>query len=82
MESTMSETLQIFTDEMKKMLGAKAIDVDAPMSQLGVDSLNIVEMVVICQQIYTQVTNYEDIHIDENTTIRELDAQLNALSLT
>lgn len=76
----MSETLDRFSEEMKKMLGIKTIDIDAPMSQLGVDSLNIVEMVIICQQIYTNVSNYEDIDIDENTTIRELDAQLNSLS--
>jgi hypothetical protein len=56
------------------------IDIDAPMSQLGVDSMNIVEMVIICQQIYTNVVDYEDIEIDENTTIRELDAQLKTLS--
>ena len=76
----MSDSLTRFTEEMRKMLGVKTIDIDAPMAQLGVDSLNIVEMVIICQQIYTNVTNYEDIDIDENTTIRELDAQLNALS--
>lgn len=76
-----STTLEQFTEEMKKLLGVKEIDVDTPMSQLGVDSMNIVEMVIICQQIYTQVTNYEDINIDENTTIRELDEQMHALSL-
>lgn len=76
----MSETLNAFSEEMKRMLGAKTIDIDAPMSQLGVDSLNIVEMVIICQQIYTNVVDYEDIEIDENTTIRELDGQLNSLS--
>lgn len=78
----MSNTLNEFSDDMMKMLGVKSIDVDTPLSQLGVDSLNIVEMVVICQQIYTQVTNYQDIQIDENTTLRELDAQLTALSMT
>lgn len=76
----MSETLNQFSEQMMKMLGAKTIDVDAPMSQLGVDSLNIVEMVVICQQIYTGVTNYQDIQIDENTTLREIDVQLTAMS--
>lgn len=74
-------TLEQFAAEMEKMLALNNIDVDAPMSQLGVDSMNIVEMVIICQQIYTQVTNYEDINIDENTTIRELDEQLHSLSL-
>lgn len=75
-------TLDQFAAEMKKLLGLKEIDVDAPMSQLGVDSMNIVEMVIICQQIYTQVANYEDINIDENTTLRELDEQMHALSAT
>jgi acyl carrier protein len=78
----MSDNLNQFSEHMMKMLGVKSIDVDAPMSQLGVDSLNIVEMVVICQQIYTNVTNYQDIQIDENTTLRELDAQLTELSLS
>jgi hypothetical protein len=80
MSDSESETLAVFSAEMMKMLGVKTIDLDAPMSQLGVDSLNVVEMVVICQQIYTSVTNYQDIQIDENTTIRELDAQLHTLS--
>jgi hypothetical protein len=78
----MSETLNQFSEQMMKMLGAKSIDVDAPMSQLGVDSLNIVEMVVICQQIYPGVTNYQDIQIDENTTLREIDVQLTAMSVS
>lgn len=72
--------LEQFAAEMEKLLALKSIDVDAPMSQLGVDSMNIVEMVIICQQIYTQVANYEDINIDENTSIRELDEQMQTLS--
>ncbi|MGA2286898.1 phosphopantetheine-binding protein [Bradyrhizobium sp.] len=77
----MSDTLTIFEDEMKRMLSVKTIDIDVPLSQLGIDSLNIVEMVIICQQVYVDVQNYEDIAIDENTTIRELDEQLNSLSI-
>lgn len=77
----MEDTLKSFAAEMQKLLGLSEVDVDAPMSQLGVDSMNIVEMVIICQQIYTQVANYEDIDIDENTTIRELDEQMHALSV-
>lgn len=77
----MENTLEQFTVEMKGLLGLGEVDVDAPMSQLGVDSMNIVEMVIICQQIYTNVVNYEDIDIDENTTIRELDEQMHSLAL-
>jgi hypothetical protein len=76
----MTDTLTAFVEEIKRMLGLCEIDIDTPMSQLGIDSLNIVEMVVICQQLYVNVRNYDDIIIDENTTIRELDAQLTSLS--
>ncbi|WP_321818270.1 MULTISPECIES: acyl carrier protein [unclassified Paraburkholderia] len=80
MSQTESQALTAFAEEMKRLLGVRQIDLDTPMSQLGVDSLNIVEMVVICQQIYVDVKNYEEIQIDEHTTIRELDAQLSRLS--
>lgn len=79
--ATISHTLDQFTDGMKAMLGVDEIDVDAPLSQIGVDSLNVVEMILICQQVYTSVINYDDINIDENTTIREVDEQMTALSV-
>ena len=74
-------TLTDLTAKMEQLLGKTAIDVDMPLSMLGVDSMNIVEMVLICQQIYLGVTNYEDIDINEHTTLRDLDEQMNALSV-
>ncbi|MGL6208445.1 MAG: phosphopantetheine-binding protein [Paracoccaceae bacterium] len=74
-------TLTALTAKMEQLLGKTAIDVDVPLSMLGVDSMNIVEMVIICQQIYLGVTNYEDIDITEHTTLSDLDAQMNALSV-
>jgi len=74
-------TLTDFTGHMEKLLGKTNLDVDAPLSMLGVDSMNIVEMVIICQQIYTHVTDYEDIDINEHTTLRELDDQMHSLSV-
>lgn len=74
-------TLSEFTAQMETLLGKSDLDVDAPLSMLGVDSMNIVEMVIICQQIYTLVTSYEDIDINEHTTLRELDEQMHNLSV-
>ena len=74
-------TLTDLTAKIEQLLGKTAIDVDVPLSMLGVDSMNIVEMVIICQQIYLGVTNYEDIDITEHTTLRDLDEQMNALSV-
>jgi acyl carrier protein len=51
-----------------------------PLSQVGIDSLNVVELILVCQQVYTNVVNFDEIEIDENTTLREIDAQLSTLS--
>ena len=76
----MTTTLAQLTEGIKTMLSLDEVDIDIPLAQLGVDSLNVVEMIIICQQVYTGVVNYDDISIDETTTLREIDEQMTALS--
>ncbi|MBV8753538.1 MAG: acyl carrier protein [Hyphomicrobiales bacterium] len=76
----MTDTIIQLADGIKGMLALDEVDLDRPLSQIGVDSLNVVEMIIICQQVYTNVINYDAINIDENTTIREIDEQMLALS--
>jgi acyl carrier protein len=76
----MSTTLEQLSNGIKEMLALEEVNVDVPLSQIGIDSLNVVEMIIICQQVYTNVVNYEDINIDETTTVREIDEQMSALS--
>ncbi len=76
----MSTTLNQLSNGIKEILGLDEVNVDVPMSQIGIDSLNVVEMIIVCQQVYTNVVNYEDISIDETTTLREIDEQMQALS--
>lgn len=76
----MSTTLNQLSNGIKEILGLEEVNVDVPMSQIGIDSLNVVEMIIVCQQVYTNVVNYEDISIDETTTLREIDEQMQALS--
>jgi acyl carrier protein len=75
-----STTLNQLSNGIKEILGLDEVNVDVPMSQIGIDSLNVVEMIIVCQQVYTNVVNYEDISIDETTTLREIDEQMQALS--
>ncbi|RDU94570.1 phosphopantetheine-binding protein [Trinickia dinghuensis] len=77
----METTLVQLSDGVKTMLALDEIDLDVPLSQIGVDSLNVVEMIIICQQVYCNVVNYDEISIDENTTLREIDQQMTALSV-
>lgn len=76
----MSATLDQLSHGVKEILGLDEVNVDVPMSQIGIDSLNVVEMIIVCQQVYSNVVNYEDINIDETTTLREIDEQMLALS--
>lgn len=79
MEPT-SKTLTELSNGIKAMLALEEVNLDLPLSQIGIDSLNVVELILICQQTYVNVVNFDDIDIDENTTLREVDAQMASLS--
>lgn len=68
--------LQTLQSEVAQILSAEHVDPDTPVAQLGIDSLNVVELILVCQQIYTGVVNYEDVQFDEHTTLREMDEML------
>ncbi|WP_144392895.1 phosphopantetheine-binding protein [Pleionea sediminis] len=62
--------------QVAQMLNKDQVDGDTPLIELGVDSLNIVEVILICEQLYPDVMNPENLVFDENTTLREMDQQL------
>jgi len=62
--------------EVAQMLNKEQIDADTPLGELGVDSLNVVEVILICEQLYTDVSDPEALIFDEFTTLRDMDAQL------
>ena len=74
----MSENTQLaeLQAQVAEMLNKDAIDADTPLGELGVDSLNVVEVILICEQIYTDVSDPEALIFDEFTTLRDMDAQL------
>ncbi|GAA4222691.1 hypothetical protein J4E08_08780 [Sagittula sp. NFXS13] len=75
-----TETLAQLQSGIQDMLALDSVDVDVSLAQIGIDSLNVVELILICQQIYVNVTDFDEIDIDENTTLREVDDQMLALS--
>lgn len=44
---------------------------------LGIDSLNIVELIVFCEQLYGSI-DPETLNITQYTTLAQLDAELRA----
>lgn len=80
MTTDTSTTLDELASGIKGMLALEEVDLDIPLSQVGIDSLNVVELILVCQQIYVRVVNFDEIDIDENTTLREIDTQMLSLS--
>lgn len=62
--------------QIAEMLNKDDLDVDAPLGDLGVDSLNIVEVVLIVEGLYTDVADPDALTFDEHTTLRQMDEQL------
>jgi len=77
---TTTETLTQLQAGIGDMLALDTVELDVSLAQVGIDSLNVVELILICQQIYVHVTDFDEIDIDENTTLREVDDQMIALS--
>jgi acyl carrier protein len=74
-------SLERLCGEVAKMLNIEHADPDAPLGQLGIDSLNVVELIMISQQIYTDVVNYEEFAFDEHSSLRDIDIHMLSCSV-
>ncbi|AWQ19097.1 MULTISPECIES: acyl carrier protein [Pantoea] len=68
-----SLSLEQLCEEVAKILKTDSVDADCPLGQLGIDSLNVVELILACQMIYPNVMDFDDLLFDENSTLREID---------
>ena len=74
-----NESLAQLVEEVKLILNKDQVNADSTLAELGFDSLNVIELVVACEQIYTEVMNPEDLVFDEFTTLIGLHQQLAGL---
>ena len=72
------QTLPELKEQVAEMLNIEAagVDVEAPLGELGVDSLNIVELILIVEQLYPNVMDPDALTFDEHTTLAQMDEQL------
>lgn len=76
MTTVTDSTLPELQVQIAEMLNKSEVDVDAPLGELGVDSMNIVEVILIVEQLYPNVTDPDALTFDEHTTLRQMDEQL------
>ncbi|UXI66183.1 phosphopantetheine-binding protein [Tahibacter amnicola] len=79
MTTTAPNTLELLAREVGRITGAGNAPTDVSLSELGVDSLNIIEMIVFCEQLYG-VFDPEKIELSAFTTLADLDRQLHSLT--
>lgn len=74
----MEENLKLneLITQVGAMLAKDIIDPDATLSEIGIDSLNVVELILICEQLYPNLIDPQNLSFDEFTTLREVEKQL------
>jgi acyl carrier protein len=78
-ENASTTTLEQLAREVAKITDNESISVDVSLTELGVDSLNIIEMMVFCEQLYGAF-DPERLEISAFTTLADLDQQLQAMT--
>lgn len=68
-------TLELLRKEAAKILNIETVEGNVGLGELGIDSLNVVELIVFCEQLYGSI-DPEQLNITQYTTLEQLDAQL------
>ncbi len=68
-------TLELLKKEAAKILNIETVDTHVGLGELGIDSLNVVELIVYCEQLYGSI-DPEQLNITQYTTLEQIDIQL------
>lgn len=76
MRKIISVKLKQLMTEVAELLNKDEVSADVSMMELGVDSMNVVELIMICEEIYPDLVDPDSLEFDEFTTLRQLDERL------
>jgi acyl carrier protein len=68
-------SLELLRKEVARILHTQIPESDVPLAELGIDSLNVVELLLFCDQLYGSV-EMDRLDIGQFTTLQSLDEQL------
>jgi acyl carrier protein len=74
------DTLSQLADRVQQALSLDQVDPDIAIGELGFDSMRVVELILICDQLYDTPINAEAIDLNQYTTLRDLDRQFRAMA--
>jgi|KBSMisStaDraftv2_1062788.scaffolds.fasta_scaffold31116_3 acyl carrier protein len=79
-ETNAVTTLELLKNEVARILNVEVPSSDVPLAEIGVDSLNVVELLLFCDQLYGSV-DMDSLDIGHFTTLKSLDEQLRRKSV-
>lgn len=65
-------SLNTLASEVAEILNRDNVDCNVPLGELGIDSLNVVELILVCEKLYPNVANPELFAFDQNTTLSDI----------
>jgi len=68
-------SLELLRKEVARILHTGIPESDVPLAELGIDSLNVVELLLFCDQLYGSI-EMDRLDIGQFTTLQSLDEQL------
>ncbi len=80
MINTSNFQLEKLIKETAMLLKKEDITESSTLLEMGIDSLNVIELILICQSIFPNSKNPELLKLDEYTTLKDLYEQLVTLS--
>ena len=67
--------LDQLTSYLTTLLNRDNIDPDSTLAEIGIDSMNVVELILACEQLYSDF-NIEKLQLNAETTLRDIDKHL------
>jgi Phosphopantetheine attachment site len=72
-----NETLNLIVQELAKVSTTEgSVGPDTKLADLGIDSMKFMETLLTCLQYYPGFSDFENLSIDKDTSLRSLDQQL------
>jgi acyl carrier protein len=75
-----TDTLSKLTAHVREALNLQTISPDVAIGDLGFDSMRIVELILISDQLYDAAIDPEALELTQYTTLRDLDQQFRAIA--
>lgn len=74
------DTLTQLAAHVQKALNLDTVNPDVAIGELGFDSMRVVELILICDQLYDTPINPEAIDLNQYTTLRDLDRMFQSMA--